>query len=175
MIIIISLLRSNPNPAHQFPETHWKHIVIDHVFHVQPLLMVCFPFRLISLLPLLYMGRKRRVPASFDWTPVLDVGDTLELPDIHVRHSHVHLDPLGPSSSRTTFISAPASPSKSDGPSDYYDDNDYNWNNEPAPPEINTNDFPFLDPAYTHFLDLNEPGPPRRPRTIEVRAQVDSI
>ena len=40
--------------------------------------------------------------------------------------------------------------------------------NEPAPPEINTANYPFLDPAYTHYLDINEPGPPWRPRTFEV-------
>jgi len=119
------------------------------------------------------MGRKRPVPASFDWTPVLDLDEPLQLPDIHIRHSHIDLDPVGPSSSHTRYISAPASPSKSTGPThNYNDDDDFNWNYEPAPPEININDHPFLDPAYVHFLDINEPGPPRRPRTIEVRVQV---
>jgi hypothetical protein len=37
------------------------------------------------------------------------------------------------------------------------------------PPEINTTNYPFLDPAYVHFLDINEPGPPRWKRTTEVK------
>ena len=114
------------------------------------------------------MGRKRRAPASFDWSAVPEYDDEpAPLPDIRIRHSHIHLDRSGASSSNTTYIPAPASPSKRDASFNYVDDN-YNWNNEPAPPEINTANYPFLDPAYTHYLDINEPGPPRRPRTFEV-------
>lgn len=70
--------------------------------------------------------------------------------------------------SRTTYISAPASPSKRTEPS--FDDNydNYNWNPEPPPPEINIENYPFLDPAYQHHLDLMEPGPLRCKRTVEV-------
>lgn len=114
------------------------------------------------------MTRKRRAPASFDWTAVPEYDDQpASLPDIRIRHSHLHLDQSGASSSNTIYVSAPASPSKRNTSFDYEDDN-YNWNNEPAPPEINIANYPFLDPAYTHYLDINEPGPPRHPRTVEV-------
>jgi hypothetical protein len=115
------------------------------------------------------MSRKRRAAASFEWNLVPDDNSEPQTqPDIRIQHSHLHLDQSGPSSSRTAYLSAPASPSKKAGPSNYDDDN-YNWNEEPAPPEINTTTYPFLDPAYLHYLDVNEPGPPRRPRTVEVR------
>jgi hypothetical protein len=115
-------------------------------------------------------SRKRRAPASFDWTPVPDHGaDPQPSPDIRLRHTHINLDSAGHSTSRTSYISAPASPSKRAGTSvdDTYDS--YNWNPEPPPPEINIENYPFLDPAYQHYLDLMEPGPPpRRKRTVEV-------
>jgi hypothetical protein len=111
------------------------------------------------------MTRKRRAPASFDWTPVLDDSDEDQpLPDIRIRHTRVELDESGRSSSTTSFIPAAASPAKNRRAQ--YDDID--WNNEPAPLELNTANYPFLDPAYQHFLDVNEPGPPRRKRTTEV-------
>jgi len=106
-------------------------------------------------------SRKRRAPSSFDWTPVLDDTDEPQpLPDIRLRHTQLNLDSAGPSTSRTSYIPAPASPKKRAGPSvnDNYDN--YNWNPEPAPPEINLENYPFLDPAYQHHLDLWEPGPP---------------
>jgi hypothetical protein len=115
-------------------------------------------------------SRKRRAPLSFDWTPVADSADEPPpLPDVRLRHTHVNLDAAGPSRSRTSYISAPASPSKRAGSS--FDDghDNYNWNPDPAPPEITVENYPFLDPAYQHHLDLKEPGPPRRKRTAEVR------
>jgi hypothetical protein len=112
------------------------------------------------------MQRKRRVPRSFDWTPVAP--DTKRpLPDTRNSHTRIDLDQSGSSTSQTSYISAPASPTKILALP--FDDDDINWNNEPAPPEINTTNYPFLDPAYVHFLDVNEPGPPRRKRTTEVK------
>jgi len=115
------------------------------------------------------MSRKRRAP--LEWAQIPDDADSLQPQpqrDIRLRHSHVNLDQSGPSSTRSTYLSAPASPSKA-GPTNYYDD-DYNWNNEPAPLGTNTLQDPYLDPAYVHYLDANEPGPPpsRRPRVVEV-------
>jgi hypothetical protein len=118
--------------------------------------------------------RKRRAPLSFDWTAVPDnVDEPPTLPDIRLRHTHMNLDSTGPTKSRTSYISAPASPSKRAEPSidDTYDN--YNWNPEPAPPEITIENYPFLDPAYQHYLDLQEPGPPpRRKRTTEVSRNI---
>jgi hypothetical protein len=93
---------------------------------------------------------------------VLDDGDGLQpLPDVHLRHTHLNLDAAGPSTSRTSYISAPASPSKRAGTSvenlDHYDD--YNWNPEPPPPEITVENYPFLDPAYQEYLNQKEGGP----------------
>lgn len=116
------------------------------------------------------MSRKRRMPASFEWQTVPENDDdSLPQPDIHIRHSHLDLDQSGTSSSRTSYLSAPASPSKKAGPFNY-DYDDYNWNNEPMPTETDATNHAFHDhdPAYLHFLDVNEPGPPRRPRTVEV-------
>jgi hypothetical protein len=124
-----------------------------------------------GLFLVLSMSRKRRAPASFEWQTVPENADEpLPQPDIRIRHSHFNLDQSGPSSSRTSYLSAPASPSKKAGPLNY-DYDDYNWNNEPVPTETNATNHAFHDhdPAYLHFLDVNEPGPPRRPRTVEVR------
>lgn len=123
-----------------------------------------------SFIFLVFMSRKRRAPASFEWRTVPEpVVDTPPQPDVHIRHSHLNFDQSGPSSIHTSYLSAPASPSKQAGPLDY-DDDDYNWNSEPAPMETNATgqEFGDHDPAYLHFLDVNEPGPPRRPRTVEV-------
>lgn len=112
------------------------------------------------------MSRKRRAPASFDWKKVSDDNEPQAVPDIRIQHTHLNLDQSRPPSTRTSYIPSPASPSKA-GPSNLtYDD--FNWNEEPAPPEINFDNYPFLDPAYVHHLDANEPGPPRRKRTTEV-------
>jgi hypothetical protein len=107
---------------------------------------------------------KRRARASFDWQPVPDDGDSAPAPDIRIKHTRFDLDESGASSSKTTYVLAPASPTKK-GPMIF---DDYNWNDELAPLELNTTNYPFLDPAYEHFLDINEPGPPRRKRTTEV-------
>jgi hypothetical protein len=116
-------------------------------------------------------SRKRRAHASFDWIPVLDDNEEDQLPpDIHIQHTRVDLDESGQSSSTTSFVPAPASPAKKTRTR--YDD--FDWNNEPAPLELNTTNYPFLDPAYQHFLDVNEPGPPRRKRTTEVRLDFEN-
>jgi hypothetical protein len=118
--------------------------------------------------------QKRRAPLSFDWLPVQD-DDDVPAParDIRMRHTHLNLHESGGSSSRTSFIPAPASPAKQSVQPSYEDD--FNWNDEPAPLEINTTNYPFLDPAYQHFLDINEPGPPRRKRTTEVCSLSNAI
>jgi len=118
------------------------------------------------------MNRKRRARKSFDWHPVPEDGEEpASAPDIRIKHTRLDLDESGGSSSKTTYISAPASPTKKSLP--FYDD--FNWNDEPAPLELNTTNYPFLDPAYQHFLDINEPGPPRRKRTTEVIYPVKNL
>ena len=115
------------------------------------------------------MSRKRRAPPSFEWNPIPDDDEEpRSLPDIMLKHSHYNLDLSGPSSSRTSYLRAPASPSKKAGPSSTYYEDNYTWNEEPAPLETNASNHAFIDPAYAHFLDINEPGPPRCPRTVEV-------
>ncbi len=111
------------------------------------------------------MSRKRRARASFDWTPVADDDEEPPIPDIHIRHTRLDLDVSGALSSTTKFLAAPASPIKRSR----HVEADFAWNDEPAPPELNATNYPFMDPAYEHFLDINEPGPPRRKRTVEVR------
>lgn len=112
---------------------------------------------------------KQCLLSSFEWTPVPDHdNEPLPLPDICVWHMHLNLDSAGPSTSHTTYISAPASPSKCVEP--LFDDNynNYNWNPGPPPSEINIENYPFLDLTYQHHLDLIEPGPPQRKRIVEV-------
>ena len=112
------------------------------------------------------MSRKRRARPSFDWQQVLDDGEEpTPAPGIRIPHTRLDLDESGVSSRKTTYIPAPASPAKGSQPV-YYDD--FNWNNKPTPLEPNTINDAYLDPAYQHFLDVNEPGPPRRKRTAEV-------
>ena len=106
---------------------------------------------------------KRKAPSIFDWQRALEEGEQHPNPDIRIKHTRFDLEESGASSSRTTYISAPASPTKSAPP--VYDD--FTWNDEPPPLELNIANYPFLDPAYQHFLDINEPGPPRRKRTTE--------
>jgi hypothetical protein len=106
----------------------------------------------------------------FDWTPVPDHGaEPQPLLDIRLWHTHINLDSAGHSTSRTSYISAPASPSKRAEPSFDGTYNSYNWNPEPPPPKINIENYTFSDPTYQHYLDLMEPGPPlQRKRTMEV-------
>jgi hypothetical protein len=119
----------------------------------------------------LSMTSKRRAPASFDWHPIPDNNndEPPPQPDVAIRHSHLNsiYPDLRLAMLHIWYLSA--SPSKRAKPSHYHDD--YNWNEDPAPAEINdTTNSAFLDPAYTHFLDINEPGPPWQPRTVEVCA-----
>jgi hypothetical protein len=106
---------------------------------------------------------KRKAPATFDWQRALEEGEQHPNPDIRIKHTRFDLEESGTSSSRTTYIPAPASPTKSAPPID----DDFTWNDQPPPLELNIAEYPFLDPAYQHFLDINEPGPPRRKRTTE--------
>lgn len=59
------------------------------------------------------MSRKRRFPVAFEWIPVYDEEDnTAPLPDIRVKHTQLNLDEIGPSITRNSHFSAPASPKK---------------------------------------------------------------
>jgi hypothetical protein len=113
-------------------------------------------------------SRKRRAPASFEWNRVPDDADE-DVPqaDVRIRHTHHNLDHTGPSTRRTTYITAPSSPTKDSAPANDY--HSYNWNNEPPPPIISVENYPFLDPAYKFFLDDNDMQEPqeasRRKRT----------
>jgi hypothetical protein len=110
------------------------------------------------------MGRKRREHPSFDWTPIDDDNKELPIPEIHIRHTRLDLDASGASSSTTRFLAAPASPAKRS----CHAEEDFSWNDMPVPLELNTTNYPLMDPAYEHFLDINEPGALRRKRTTEV-------
>jgi hypothetical protein len=124
----------------------------------------------LILLYLAMTSRKRRAPASFEWNRVPDDADEDVPPqsNIRIRHTHHNLDHNGPSTRRTTYIHAPASPTKKPASSNDY--NSYNWNDEPPPPEISIENYPFLDPAYRFFRDDNdmlEPQERRRKRTLD--------
>lgn len=109
------------------------------------------------------MGKhKWRAPASFDWQslPENDSNDIGSNAPIRIKHTHLHLDESGCSSSRTSYINAPASPKKKNNQSDH--DKDDFWTIDLL------NDDSELDPAYIHHLDVNEPGPPHRKKTAAV-------
>jgi hypothetical protein len=126
---------------------------------------------LLLLTYLQMASRKRRAPASFEWNRVPDDTDeNIPQADIRIRHTHHNLDHAGPSTRRTTYIHAPPSPTKVPTSSNDYDS--YNWNDEPPPPEINVDNYPFIDPAYRFFLDDNDIQEPqeasrRRKRTVD--------
>jgi len=80
---------------------------------------------------------------------------------IHFRHTELPT-PSSSRPSRSTYLPAPASPTK---PAIRH--KDY-WNHH-GPPSANEDGYPFMDPAYIHQLDVNEPGPPKaRNRTASV-------
>jgi hypothetical protein len=113
-------------------------------------------------------SRKRRAPASFEWSLVPDdTEENVSQANIRIRHTDHNLDHAGPSTRRTTYITAPPSPTKNSASADDY--NSYNWNDQPPPPEINIENYPFLDPAYKFFRDDNDIHEPqdssRRKRT----------
>ena len=117
------------------------------------------------------MSRKRQVQA--DWITADDDSDDERSawPSIRIKHTQFNLNLSGSTSTQTSFLPTQASPRKkgttssSTATDDYYL---YNWNPDPAPPEITVENYPFLDPEYVHNLDIKEPGPPRRKRTFEV-------
>jgi hypothetical protein len=124
------------------------------------------------------MSRKRQVQA--DW--ITADGDSDDerhsRPSIRIKHTQFNLDISGSTSSQTSFLPAQASPRKKGATSsstaaDDYDS--YNWNPDPAPPEITVENYAFLDPEYVHNLDMKEPGPPRRKRTLEVSNPLSTI
>lgn len=111
-------------------------------------------------------SRKRRSSRKFEWEAVPDDDHSdLPLPKIRIKHTHLNIDDTG-SSSRTSFIPAPSSPTKKGTAlgQDLYDSS--TWRDEHKSglcDETGTMDADEeLDPAYIHHLDVNEPGPPRR-------------
>lgn len=117
------------------------------------------------------MARKRQKVLPLRWVSanITDDTTTQSAPPIRIRHTELNLDAGGSSSGRISYISAPASPQKRLTPTPVPD---YDWNEEPAPLEINEENYPFLDPAYQLFTDGNiyDEGlpPPRRKRNTQV-------
>lgn len=106
----------------------------------------------------------KRSAAHFDYDePLASSDDEADDPPIaRLRHTNIELTEDG-MSGRTQYMAGPASPRKRAAPL-----RQPTWNNDGPMPEINIKNYPFLDPAYVHHLDLNEPGPPKRHRTASV-------
>jgi hypothetical protein len=102
--------------------------------------------------------------ARFDFDEPLDASDDEVdiLPNVRLRHTAIDLREDG-RSGRMHITEGPASPRKRPAPS-----HPPTWVQEGPMPEINIQNYPFLDPAYVHHLDVNEPGPPKRHRTASV-------
>jgi hypothetical protein len=105
---------------------------------------------------------KRKAHFTFD-EPLVSSDDEADTQrNIRLRHTDIELREEG-RSGRMQFTEGPASPRKRPAPS-----HPPTWINQGPMPEINTVNYPFLDPAYVHHLDYNEPGPPKRHRTASV-------
>jgi hypothetical protein len=116
--------------------------------------------------------RKRKTNVSLDWAALDDNDEPSPAPDIRIKHTQFNLDQSGASSARTSYIPAPASPVKRARVTH----DDFNWNDEPAPPEINPMNYPFLDPAYQSFLlDNDKLMAQRRKRTTLVSKMKTTI
>lgn len=133
------------------------------------------------------MKRTTRGTSQFKFHEVPGSSDEDEqpaAPQESLRHLHFNTsrNAAGPSrsaytarASHTTYVTGDASPIKelpvrphSPGPD--------LWNDEPGPPEINTTNYPWLDPAYQHQieLDLLSYNVPPRVRTAGV-SQLSTI
>lgn len=139
--------------------------------------LACSPFSLCShyVCP---MKKASRAGSHFKFHPVADSSDEDAPPvpvvpvDTSLRHIHFNnTSRHGPSNSRNTYVAGGASPNKipdtqplSSRPDD--------WNFEAAPPEINETNYPWLDPAYQHQMDLeshsHQVPPKARTRTAAV-------
>lgn len=118
-------------------------------------------------------NRKKRkgAPITFDWQPLAADDDPFQPtpgPDIRVSHTNIGLDPNGPSSSRISFLSAPASPAKRSSITAQH----YAFNSTTTTTALQDALDPAAtaeDPAYTHHKDLHATGAPlRRKRTAVV-------
>lgn len=101
------------------------------------------------------MKKSARVSSHFRYHTVNDSSDEDATPlpvTTSLKHVHFNAPQNGLSRFRTTYVVGGASPDKrpdvcaSPGPEV--------WNSEPAPPELNTTNYPWLDPAYQHQFDL---------------------
>ena len=110
----------------------------------------------------------KRSAAHFNYDdPLASSDDELDgPPTVRLRHTNIELREDG-RSGQTQYVDGPASPRKRAEvlrpPT---------WISEGPMPEINVQNYPFLDPAYVHHLNANEPGPPKRHRTASVRGFV---
>lgn len=116
--------------------------------------------------PLTMNRHKRRLPASFEWHTV-PTDDVDSLPDIRLKHTHIHVSDSGSSSRRTTYIQSPASPIKKSASSNnsQYDFVDEPMSNE-ADPSIEFDEE--LDPAYVHHFSDRIPEIIQRKRPPQV-------
>ena len=109
----------------------------------------------------------KRSAAHFNYDEPLASSDedAAVQPRVRLRHTVIDLG-LDESSRlrRTQHIDGPASPRKQIVSSRAQP----TWISEGPRPDINIENYPFLDPKYVHFLNVNEPGPPKRHRTASV-------
>lgn len=103
--------------------------------------------------------------ARFDYDAPLssDEDNTSLLPTIQIRDTYIDVDRTGRSKGRIRHINGPASPKKKHV-ANYTQPT---WIDDGPPPDFDIDAYPFLDPAYVHFLD--DLGSAKRKRTASVR------
>ena len=122
------------------------------------------------------MKKSSRAGSHFKFHAVADSSDEDAPPQVPANTAlrHIHFNNSSGNSSnnaRTTYIADGASPNKAPATRPLSPGPDV-WNSESAPPEINEVNYPWLDPAYQHQMDLESHSyqvrPKQRTRTAAV-------
>lgn len=117
-------------------------------------------------------SRKRRIPSGFEWTNDDTSGGIQDVERTTlIRHTNFNLEMAGGSSSRTEFVTAPASPEKRPGVSTTHSyDNDGDdimpalGDTYPESDDEDEGDIEAVDPEYQAHLNQLEPSDAPRMR-----------
>jgi hypothetical protein len=109
----------------------------------------------------------KRSAAHFDFDDPLPSSDedVHPPPSVRIRHTNISFGEDGQSSGCTQHFHGPASPRKQSSTAHIPEPT---WIQDAPPMGIDPSEYPWMDPAYEHHLDFNEPGPPKRKRTASV-------
>lgn len=86
-----------------------------------------------------------------------------------VSHFRTGIGAAGQVTSNSTYLNASTSALAQPEAAHGAQDEDNIWNTDPPLPQVQEEDYPFMDPAYDYHLDFTESGPSKRRRTISVR------